>query len=53
MVFLDPDIPTRPQHLKYDVTGRRTGIIDIPMTTLGRPLVSRAIHSEQYGLKTQ
>ena len=26
-------------------------IIDVPITTLGRPLVSRAIHSEQYGSK--
>ena len=28
----------RPQHLKYDVA---LVIIDVPMTTLGRPMVSR------------
>ena len=29
-----------PQHLKYDVA---LVIIDVPMTTLGRPLVSRVV----------
>ena len=30
----------RPQHLKYDVV---LVIIDVPMTTVGRPLVSRVV----------
>ena len=33
----------RPQHLKYDVA---LVIIDVPMTTLGRPLVSRVVHAD-------